>query len=376
MLTEAGCRVRQQRFRDKMDKLNIEAVIFADYRDVYYFTGLFLPDKFPTGHFPLFMLMETHGGGWLAADTCASSPLVDDCIEYEWNKFSTINPDPLRRLDEIIAYRLKGAKHVKRLGWQIEAMPQQNAITVEAALHPEQWVAVDDLLAEMQSRKDADEVEVIRHCIRVNLAGYDAARAAIAPGVNELDVLAAGQRGASLAAGKPVYHGGDYACGVFAGPARHRPIRAEEIYILDAQTYFDGYWSDLSRAFSVSGTPSKLQQSIYDHIAAVQSQVPSLLKPGVEGQTIWRELDQLIREHPVFAETGLTHHGGHGVGLRVHEMPDINRDRGGQLEVGNVVSVEPGGYTEEARCGVRIENMYWITDNGAVNLSEYPMELT
>ena len=90
---------------------------------------------------------------------------------------------------------------------------------------------------------------------------------------------------------------------------------------------------------------------------------------------MWRALDAQIREHPTLADTGLVHHGGHAIGLRAHEMPDLNRDRGGTLEVGNVVSVEPGGYADALNYGVRIENMYLITESGAENLSEYPMEI-
>ena len=56
-------------------------------------------------------------------------------------------------------------------------------------------------------------------------------------------------------------------------------------------------------------------------------------------------------------------------------MPDINRDRGGTLEPGMVICIEPGGYFEAARYGVRLENMYLITDTGAENLSEYPLQL-
>jgi Xaa-Pro aminopeptidase len=45
------------------------------------------------------------------------------------------------------------------------------------------------------------------------------------------------------------------------------------------------------------------------------------------------------------------------------------------LRVGNVISVEPGAYIPEARAGVRLENMYLITEDGLENLSSYPMEL-
>jgi Xaa-Pro aminopeptidase len=119
-----------------------------------------------------------------------------------------------------------------------------------------------------------------------------------------------------------------------------------------------------------------LQQSIFDHIAAIQAEVPARLKPGVHGRDLWRWMDARVREHPALASEGLIHHAGHSIGLHVHEMPDLNRDRGGILEAGNVVCVEPGGYTAAARRGARIENTYLITESGAVNLSEYPICLT
>ena len=56
-------------------------------------------------------------------------------------------------------------------------------------------------------------------------------------------------------------------------------------------------------------------------------------------------------------------------------MPDVNTTRGGIFQVGNVVSIEPGSYIPEARAGVRLENMYLITESGPENLSVYPMEI-
>ncbi|HIG18909.1 MAG TPA: M24 family metallopeptidase, partial [Candidatus Handelsmanbacteria bacterium] len=53
-------------------------------------------------------------------------------------------------------------------------------------------------------------------------------------------------------------------------------------------------------------------------------------------------MDAYIREHPALANAGLGHHGGHTIGLRAHQMPDVNATRGGIFQVGNVVSIEPG----------------------------------
>jgi Xaa-Pro aminopeptidase len=301
---------------------------------------------------------------------------VDECLTYEWQQFSTLNFDPLDHMTQVVAKRLAKETRVGRLGWQAEAVPALVFNTTDRLLGPDEWVDVDAGIREMQRRKDADELEVLRGAIRANLAAYDAVQQVIAPGINELDVLAAGYRGAMSAAGEKVFHDGDYRSGVAGGPARNRAIESGEIYIVDAWTVYRGYWSDLCRAFSVGGRPSDLQQSIYDHIAAVQRWAGRQLKPGLRGTELWRAMDERVREHAALAEVGLIHHAGHGTGLRAHTEPDLNRDREGILEVGNVVCVEPGAYVPEARGGVRLENTYLITETGAELLSDYPLQLT
>ena len=107
----------------------------------------------------------------------------------------------------------------------------------------------------------------------------------------------------------------------------------------------------------------------------MQRDVKRLLRPGLDGTEVYRALDELVREHPLLSDTGLIHHGGHAIGLRIHEMPDINLDRGGPLEPGNVICIEPGGYFDAARYGVRLENMYLITETGCENLCPGELEL-
>lgn len=370
MLTREGCLDRQRRLREILSAQSIEAAILTDYREIYYFSGVLLPERFPA-----FLFLETDGGSWLVAHSNEDGACVDDRLAYEWHQLYTTNPDLLHQLNAAVAKRLSGCKLIKRLGWQSESVSRLIAESVDRVLRPQQWISMDDILFRMHKRKDADEIALIRRSIQADLAAYTAVQRVIAPGVTELEVLAAGQRAAMLTAGEKVFHDGDYRSGQPGGPARHRRIERGEIYIVDAWTIYRGYWSDLCRAFIVGGQPTDLQQSIFDHMAAVQRKVADLLKPGLKGTTLFRALDESIREHPALSSSGLIHHAGHGVGLRPHEAPDLNRDREGILEVGDVVSVEPGGYTEAARCGVRIENTYLISESGAENLSDYPIKL-
>jgi Xaa-Pro aminopeptidase len=370
-LTQTGCLKRQDRFRAQLAAQQIDAAAFMDYRDVYYFTGTLLSDIFP-----VFMLLETDGGCWVVAHTDDGASSVDEWLVYEWNKMETLNFDLMHQLDVVVKTQLQDVKgRIHRLGIHDESVSSLLGKTLDEALQSRESTSIDGLLAEVQRCKELDELEMIRWSVQVNLAVYDATQAALAEGVNELAVLAEGQRAAMLKAGERLFHDGDYRCGERHGPARNREIKRGELYIIDAHTCCRGYWSDLARTFVVDSEPTDLQQSIFDHIAAVQQSVPSLLKHGARGTEIWRVLDEHIREHPALAEKGLVHHAGHGIGIRMHEPPDLNRDREGILHAGDVVCVEPGGYTPAAQYGVRIENTYLITESGCENLSEYPVNI-
>ena len=361
-----------RRLRERMAELKIDAAAITDPRDVYYLTGSVMPSRFAV---PTFLWVAQTGATWLVIPTSDGMRGVDEMLVYEWDKMGTMNPEHVRLIAETVAQRLKGSVHVARLGWQAESLPRACARALVDALRPDEWVAIDDVLADLQRRKDPDEVALLRRTAEINFVAYAAVQKAIKPGVNELEVLAVGQRAAMLEACERVYHDGDYQGGQLGGLARNRKIEAGELFIVDAQTCYHGYWSDHSRAFAVGGEPTRVQRDLYDHIAGILQEAPGWLKPGLDGTDIYRMMDKRVREFPMLARKGLIHHAGHAIGLHPHELPDLGRERGGLLEVGNVVTLEPGGYLPEARGGVRLENMFLITANGAEKLSDFPLSL-
>ena len=68
-------------------------------------------------------------------------------------------------------------------------------------------------------------------------------------------------------------------------------------------------------------------------------------------------------------------HGlGHGVGLYIHEEPRLSQKCDEILQVGHVVTCEPGIYLP-GKFGVRIEDMVVVTEDGYRNLASSPKEL-
>ena len=370
VLTEAGCISRQQRLRTALEAVSIDAALITDLREIYYFSGSLEPDWLPD---PAALIIAVNGPSWLISGSLTTTAWVDERAAFSPHMGGTRNPDTHRQIATLIRERLAGQSW-KRIGWQEEATPRAIATALAEVVHPDAWVPIDDILAEMERTKDEDEVECLRLSVACTLAAYDAAQLAIAPNVSELVVLTAAERSACLRAGKQVIHSGDYRAGAGGGPARDRAITPDELYIIDAWSHVDGYWSDLCRTFAVKEiTP--LQAEVYQHLADILTEVEGMLGPGLPGVELWRWIDGRIREHPHLREVGLPHHAGHGIGLRAHEAPDLNPDRGPELRVGDVISVEPGSYTAELNPGFRLENMFLITETGCELLSTYPLSL-
>jgi Xaa-Pro aminopeptidase len=373
MLDLIACAVRRRRLQERLDRQNLDTALISHPAEIYYYTGQLISSTLPA----LLFLPRT-GNAWLAGPGLEPNrPAEADAIEqvfYPPSLLYTQNPDLTRRLNAAVARRLAGVASIRRVGWQSDWLPHLLAQTAQAALRADEWLPIDDELADQERSKDPDELAILRKGNAATMAAYAADREAIAPGVNELAVLEAGHRAATLVAGEPIWHGGDYRCGEFGGPARDRRIAAGELYIIDAQSTYQGYNADTCRAFAVS-EPTSLQQSVYDHLAALHAEIPRFIRPGAHTQDLWRFLDREIRKHPHLRETGLIHHGGHGVGLRPHEPPDINRDRGDVLRVGDVVSCEPGAYSAELNYGIRLENTFLVTESGCELLTSFPFQL-
>ena len=133
-----------------------------------------------------------------------------------------------------------------------------------------------------------------------------------------------------------------------------------DVFPRDIET---GYFADMTRTISKGKTSDEICR-MYDTVHEAKELAVSLIRAGVSGADVHNAAaDYFTKKGYVTAGTsGFIHSLGHGVGLAIHESPSLSV-RGGVLEEGNVVTVEPGLYYPGIG-GVRLEDMGAVTEDG------------
>lgn len=230
-----------------------------------------------------------------------------------------------------------------------------------------------DTLEPLRHIKSTAELDLIRRAAAITDWAMSQVNEIVRPGITEKAVAwelekMMRERGAEGMAFEVIV-----ASGPNAALAHHHPSeRAIEIgdsIVVDMGARLDGYHSDLTRSFYVGGTPSAEFEAVYGTVLAAQTAALDGLRAGITG----KQADALARDVITAAGHGehFGHSLGHGVGLEIHEGPNLSVLGETALPVGAVVTVEPGIYVP-GWGGVRIEDLVVLTETGMEFLSHCP----
>ncbi len=288
-------------------------------------------------------------------------------------------------------------------------------------------VSLVEPLRRLRARKSATELDMIRRAVHISALAHREAIRSVEPGMNEFEIhglieYTFRRNGADGPAFASIVGSGPNAATLHYRTA-DRFMADGELLLMDIGASYRGYAADVTRTIPVGGRFTDEQRALYEIVLDAQRAAEDAVELGGVWTPVNRAATDVLAEG--LARLGLIdspdatyfcaspqsddrcpqhrlyymHAVGHGVGLEVHD-PDISSFE--SFEVGSVFTLEPGLYIRGdaldflrdspdnremiARLspnidryrdlGVRIEDVYILTENGLERVSdEAPREI-
>lgn len=156
-----------------------------------------------------------------------------------------------------------------------------------------------------------------------------------------------------------------------ASEIHHKPKKTKlkrGFLVMDFGVKVNGFCSDMTRTVII-GKASPKERKIYSSLLSVQKSAIKKAKPGVE----CFEIDYFVRKSLKSLREYFLHSLGHGVGKKIHELPNLSPRSSNILKKGDIVTIEPGIYIKK-KFGVRIEDTIIVKKNPEI-LTKSPKNL-
>ncbi|WP_129020754.1 aminopeptidase P family protein [Edaphocola flava] len=259
-----------------------------------------------------------------------------------------------------------------------------NKIREQYPLHKYERAAV--LMKELRAIKTKEEVAITQKAVDITHQAFLRVMKFIRPGVFEHEIEA--EITHEFIRNRATRHA--YGCILASGDRarvlhyvdNNQECKDGELILMDFGAEYGNYCADLSRTIPVNGKFSKRQAEVYNACLNVHNYCVSILKPKINYadyiEKVNAEMEKQLMKIGLISKADIKnqdpanpayrkyfYHGiGHHLGLDVHDLGIRNEP----VKEGMLFTIEPGIYIEEEQMGIRIENNYWLTKNGSVNL--------
>ena len=303
-----------------------------------------------------------------------------------------LNVNEACSIEEFVTVLPKILKNLTALYYVPEIHAWGDKLVTESAVNFSEILDWRPMLSEMRLIKSPNEIRLMQQAGQITALGHIKAMQTTRPNRFEYeiesDILHEFNRHcARFPSYNSIVAGGNNAC-ILHYTENDRPLNDGDLVLIDAGCEFAMYAGDITRTFPVNGKFTQPQREIYELVLKAQKRAIELLVPG---NSIKQANDEVIRiktqglvdlgilkgnvdtliEQQAYRQFYM--HGlGHWLGLDVHDVGSYGQDKQRILEIGMVITVEPGIYIAEDAdvpeqykgIGVRIEDNLLMTEYG------------
>lgn len=235
--------------------------------------------------------------------------------------------------------------------------------------------AVNDIILNLRSHKEASEVECIRKAQQIADKAFSHMLTFIQAGQTEREVATELEHKMAMLGSEGISFDTIAVSGKNSslphGVPTDKKLEDGDFLTMDFGATINGYHSDMTRTVAIGSVTDEMRK-VYETVLAANLASLEHVKIGNSNVSVDKVGRDLI---DAAGYQGCFGHGtGHSVGLEIHEEPRYSKLAKGDVEAGHIMTVEPGIYLE-GKFGVRIEDIIYISEDGVEILSTSPKDL-
>jgi len=229
-------------------------------------------------------------------------------------------------------------------------------------------VPISGMVEELRMIKDEAEMKIIRKAVSIANLAFEKLVKTIRVGDSEDDLEwrllnFAHELGADGFSFPSIISFGKNTADVHHTKEPNR-LKKGETVLIDMGVQYKGYMTDMTRMI-FTRRPNQVDQKIYSTVLHANQAAIKAVKVGAKFSDIDRVARGIIEKAGYGPNFG--HSLGHGVGLEVHEEPNVGERSKAVVRPGMLFTIEPGIYLDDWG-GVRIEDMVYVNGKGKVEV--------
>jgi Xaa-Pro dipeptidase len=362
---------RMRRVQNRMHEEELDVILLTTEPEVRYFTGFFTQFwESPTR--PWFVLLPLDGKPIAVIPEIGAAGMTSAWVDavHTWPAPRPEDDGVSLLLNVINDLPRKHARIGIPLGHEsLIRMPAADYNNLLSGLTTFEIVDAKPLLRNLRFIKSATEIEKIEYVCTLTSDAFDAVASTSKIRESErqicqrmrIDLL---ERGAD---NTPYLISGSGPGGydsIIMGPT-DRILENGDVLIIDTGTTYDGYFCDFDRNFAFGSADDDVRRA-YEVVFAATEAGFNAARPGATTSDIWNVMWQVMEDGGALGNT--VGRLGHGLGMQLTEWPSNTANDNTVLDIGAVLTLEPGMEFAPGKQMVHEENIV-ITEDGARMLS-------